>query len=403
TQARARATPAWPGGFVTSFPNLLLPFVIGEEAPPYPAAAEAKHPDQVDAEFGGGVATAHAGRDHVESRATVQHPSAPSEQEGVISAGNVRTITRQEWEGDALVTRAESITNDITILDQIRIGSVKVVAVARSSPSAAPTTDTSVSVSGVTVAGVPAVIDEDGISIAGQGDDDAILGGGGAVAEQAAAFLAELGHDVDIRLVGATETVEGAKATADATGLLISLTFEIISPTGDPLPGDDVVLSLANLAFEALPDDIPKPIPPGPNTIFRKYFTTVTIGRAMATSLATGSPAADDGTVDLGTLPPTDLPGAPGAPSASAPGSSEAGGSGPVDDVASPTGGDPGEGGTGEADPDAPARRAGPFGDPLLLGSTPADRLTAVVGVLLGLGGLLFGCARVLAGRVSDS
>lgn len=403
TRARARAASAWPGGFVTGFPGLIVPVLTGSEPPPYEGAAQARHPDTPDDSVGG-LATAHASRDHVESRATSQ-PSDASAQPGVIDLGSVTTWTRQHWEDDVLVSRAQTIITDIKIVEQIRIDSVKTTVVARSPAGGLGEASSDVTVSGVTVAGVPAVIDESGISIAGQGDDRAILGAGGAAASQAVAFLDELGQDVDIRLVGSSQDVNGSEARAEAGGLLISLTFEIISPTGDPLPGDGEVLTLANLVFDLMPDDVPKPIPPGPNTVFRKYFTTVALGKATARASTDSATFGSIG--DLGGLIDA------GSPSAPSPGPGDgAVGTSPERTLETPGGSDSSatSGSSDEvAAPDprgemaASGARKGSIGDPLLLAALPAERLETVLAIALLMGGLLFYCSRLLARRLADT
>jgi hypothetical protein len=403
TGARARAGPLWPGGFVTGFPNLLLPLVIGSEAPPYPGAAEAQHPDVPDASVAGGLASAHASRSHVESRATYQPSDVPAHQPGVIEVGSVTTLTRQHWEDDVLVSYAQALVTDITIVEQIRIDSVKVTAVARSSVGEVGEASTRVTVSGVSVAGVPAVIDQDGITISGQGDDRAILGGAGSVARQAVELLEELDQAVDIRLVGGAEDVDGGEARAEAAGLLISLTFEIGSPSGSPLPGDAEVLTLANLVYDLMPDDVPQPIPPGPNTVFRKYYTTVSIGQATARAFTDSFTFTGDGLGDLGGLSggATDLtPG--GRLGETGAGGVEVGR--PVDDISASV---PRAGEADVSDRRGPTSSDGSdrssVGDPLLLAALPAERLGTVVTIALLTGGLLFGCSRLLARRLIDA
>ncbi|HEX9681681.1 MAG TPA: hypothetical protein VGA13_01245 [Acidimicrobiales bacterium] len=399
TQARARAAPLWPGGFATGFPNLLLPFLIGTEAPPYPVAADAKHPDQPDAGLPGGIARAHAGRDFVEAAAT--YVDIESQGASFVDVGSIETLSHQEWDDGILTARAETLASDVRILNEIVIKSVETVAIARSNADGPIDAQTKVTLGEVTVAGVPAVIDEDGISLAGEGDDGAILGAAGPAARQASEFLAALGQDVQISLVGGHETVEDA-ATAQGAGLLITVTFELVSPTGSPLPGDQVVLTVADAVFSPFPDDLPKTVPPGPNVVFRNYFGTITIGNVFARTSA-GGVSFDfgdlvglfDGSLLDDPLPTADaglgsrslLSSSPvGVPPAASSPASRLSTALPESPSAAPT-----------TDAPLPTARSTPADvvDSFLFSEASADRVTSLYGIALLVTGVLFALTRL--------
>lgn len=282
--ARAVASALNPGTAFTQGPTLLCnEFADGCAPgfpPEYPLIAEADRSNP-DASTQAGEAQAHAGQDYVETRAgastLVNQGLGPLA--AVVSIGQVETVTSLTFseDGSTATSRAEARLSEVALLDGlIEIDGIEVVSISVTNGQDVVDQTTDTVVSGVTVAGNPATISEDGIVIAGQG------GGGQEFADaqqQLRDGLQEYG--ADLRLLGTNSDTDEESASGSARGLFLSFDVPLEGPA---LPG------------------APDPQLPDPNTVYRNYVGSVTLGLADSTAFVSTSGFDLGGLGDLGDL-----------------------------------------------------------------------------------------------------
>lgn len=390
--AAALVGSLYPGSSGTQGPALLCEFAgnCPEGFPPsYPLSAKASHPTDPDAATQDGAATAHAGLDFVETNASGSQALGPAlgPLSAVFSAGSVTAHTSQSFSDDASTVSAEAVATleDVSLFGgAVHIDQIQAISISQSAGQGAVARDNRVVVSGVTAAGQPAEITDEGVVITGEG------GGGEAVAQANQALqqaLEQFGGSV--RTLGTTEGGEDGTATGSARGLLIGFRTTVEGP---PLP------------------PAPDGFPIEPNSVYRDYYGTMTLGLADSLAFAntegfglsggdlgglgdagdggaaTGGDAGADGGADgLGTTPSGS---SDSGLSGSAPVSQPAGGNDPAassDDGASPEVAAPADGSVQAAATDEAA----------LLGDASAD-LTRRIYLGGGIAALLlFGLSRV--------
>jgi hypothetical protein len=168
----------------------------------------------------------------------------------IFSVDNAAARTSQRFEDGVFVVEAVATLEGISAaFGLIEIDSLVTRSISRAPVDKDPTSESSVTVTGVRVAGAPATIDSEGV---------------GGVTAPVAALLARLG--VTARLIGATNETDGNLTRGGADGLFIR-----------------VDLDLTNLRTGGL----------GGN-----YFATVQLGSAGSVASASGSLIVEDGDDD---------------------------------------------------------------------------------------------------------
>jgi hypothetical protein len=209
------ASIAWPGPTAANGGTLLAVLVPG--APPqasslnYPLRAESRTGETPATKTfdGPGFSLRSTSLPNlVESDAHVE--SATS---GLLSLGAVTTLSRTSTTDGGGLSEANSTTQDISIADVLKIQSVTSTATAKTTGDSG-TGDAKTIVSGVTVGGQPATIDEQGLHLADQNGTPI-----GAVANQIARqALSSAG--ITVTVTAPTKKIEGG--TVDTTaGVLV--------------------------------------------------------------------------------------------------------------------------------------------------------------------------------------
>jgi hypothetical protein len=213
------ASLAWPGPLVSNAGTLVL--VLQPSAPPqtseanYPVRAEARSgqdpPESTNDSVPGTSLRASATAEEVQAHASVQNAAG----EGVgFGPSSAHSVSRIGEEGGKV--ESNSLVEDIDIGGVIKIKSVASTAMALTDGEKADGEATTV-VTGMTVAGQPATVDENGFRLGEQGQPlNAIAN---QIAKQA---LAEGGFDIFVSTP--SKEVEGATAVVDSGALLITQT-----------------------------------------------------------------------------------------------------------------------------------------------------------------------------------
>ena len=273
--SEAQSAAVYPGNLVVQGPALFCTqvFTCPFTPPDYPLLADASYPRRDHAQaasdqpsVGSGplvvspstsVATAAADK-NTASTAT----GATSILAGTpvaITIGAASAATRVTSTATSVLTHVESTVSDINIAGLVHVGSVRAVDDITVGTSGKPVNAPHIVVSNVSVAGVPAVIDERGIHVAGQNGPTLTQ----RVAQQG----------IDLRTVGVQHTDSGSLARSEATGL--SLTFSV------PVSG-----------VPYIPNPLPSPFDavPGVNAN-GTYVGYVTLGAVGAVAGANAEPA----------------------------------------------------------------------------------------------------------------
>lgn len=372
--AEGRASSYYAGGGGSNAVSLLclagFPCSQFPGLPPeYPFSATAEWPSKPDASpqasgndagfipgLTPGTVKAHADRKYVETIASANgFSSVPG------SAQSATSTTRQEFVKGVLVVRAESVVKGISIGGGvIKIDEVRAVSVARADGKKLLGDESTVTVTGVTVAGQPGAIDDRGVHVAGQSDNALVKG-----ANDALKVLASQG--ITARVVGVSRTVDRAAGSLQATASGVQVSYSH-KASGIPTPPPGV------------PPD-PFPGVPNPN---RVYYGTMLLG-AAGTSIYADDTRFDDievPEVDNGVVPGFD------------PGPGTQGGSGTTPTISDPRTPVVDAGGVVRPQVRRPARAASArrvsFG---LLPKSVADRieLLYIAGMLTVLGALAGG------------
>jgi len=198
-----------------------------------------------------------------------------------ITATSSTATSELRSTASTLTSHVESVLTDVTIGGLVHVRSIRAVDDIGLSASGRPVDRPHVEVLGVTVAGVPAQIDDAGIHVAGHN--------GPSLTQQVAQ------QGIDIRTVGVQRTDSASVARSEATGLVV--TFSV------PVSG-----------LPYVPNPLPAPFDqvPGVNAN-GTYVGYVTLGAVGAVAGANAEPTfALGGDVPL-SLPPTTRTAAGGA------------------------------------------------------------------------------------------
>lgn len=264
--ADAGAASLYPGAGPLGVPALICILANGCPATPpdYPLYAEASYPTQQDAKatasadpqnagpayLAPSVVAAHADTDTV--RADAQAASAGVT--GVLDVDAVHVSTTQGFERATLVVRSTSVLKGIDIGGAVHIDQLRSVSIAKVDGGKLSTGDATTTLSGVTVQGQGATIDEHGIHIADKGDGGQAL----AAANDALKQLAASG--ISARLLPPDQKVRPGHVAAATSGLLVSFKHTV-----SDVPG--------------LPPCVDPNIPCGVS-VDRDYFGTISLGGA---------------------------------------------------------------------------------------------------------------------------
>ena len=302
----ALASFVYPGPLVADLGSALA--ASGQETgiPPYPVRAEAFFPS--------GPTEARQGEQGTEMVATTAFGDsrARSSFGGLDFApaafvGAARSASQSVIEGDQVVSRTRTAISDVVLFGGIiNIDSVITDIVATSNGTESASAG-GTKVSGVTVLGLPATIDEDGLKFDEPptedpsdnpvgGPIDGALGGAldpvrdglGGAAEPLNQLLDELGitgddalqqlfeqSGIDVRLLGPIETNDGGTVERTANGLSITVNYD-----GRNTPVLTELLSL--VPASALPPENLGPIPFSPQALFNLLKETHITGVALA-------------------------------------------------------------------------------------------------------------------------
>ena len=212
------ASVAWPGPLAANAGSLIL--VLNPSAPSqvnslnYPLRAEARTPQNPPTttydKVPGTTLTATAKADLVQSDASVQSSSGDPGTFGPTHVHSLTTLT----DGTG-VSEATSLVEDVAVAaGVVKIKSVASAASATTDGKAADGTSSTV-VSGLTIAGQPATVDESGLHIGSQNQPaNAVVN---QIAQQA---LSQSG--IGIVLSAPTKEIAGAMATVTAGSLIIT-------------------------------------------------------------------------------------------------------------------------------------------------------------------------------------
>ncbi len=317
----ALASFLFPGPLIADLDAALAASGQSTGIPPYPIRSESFYPS--------GPAEASQGEQGVEmvSSTSFADSRARSSYSGLSMdpaafVGGMTARSQSVIEGDQLVSRARSEVSNFSIAGGlIGIESIVTDIVAASNGSDGATAG-GTTVSGVTVLGLPATIDENGISfdepprepdpenpIGGAvggilgGAADPVAGALGGVAGPLNDLLDQVGaggdqalqqlfeqSGIEVKLIDPVESVEGGLATRSASGISITMNYD-----GQNTPVLSDLLGLIPVAD--LPSDNLGPIPFSPQAIVRLLEKVHTlqfaVGIADVTSSATPSFAFD--------------------------------------------------------------------------------------------------------------
>ena len=241
-----------------------------------------------------GEAQARATQTEVTTSSSMTSSSFLTGLPAALSTGSVQATTRQVVKDGVLATEARATLKDVVIAGVIRIASIETVATASNDGHGRMKKDGKATVSGVTAMGMPATIDEKGISINDQGDGGQLAGTlNKALQEQLAA------SGVSVRLVGVDTSATKNAVSVSAGGVL--MTYERkVNQQPDPT---DALRELVS----CIPADDPCLLGvPSPNAT---YFGSYMLGNAAVDDYAAPLP-----TFDLDSLFPGGLGGLPGKP-----------------------------------------------------------------------------------------
>jgi hypothetical protein len=244
--SEAQSASVFPGTLVVQGPALFCSqvFTCPATPPDYPLLADASYPrrstDRAPADqrpVGSGplvvapsTSTAAARADGNEAATSADSVSILAGTPVSISVGSSTATSRLTSTANGLVSHVESTVTDVDIANLVHVRSIRAVDDIGIVATGKLLDNPHIAVAGVTVAGVPAQIDENGIHVAGQT--------GPGLTQQ----LAQQG--VDVRTVGTQRNDTGSVARSEATGLVVTFSVPVSGvpyvPNPLPAPFDQV-------------------------------------------------------------------------------------------------------------------------------------------------------------------
>ncbi|HMC67803.1 MAG TPA: hypothetical protein VKJ07_01505, partial [Mycobacteriales bacterium] len=227
--SEAQAASVFPGTLVVQGPALFCAqvFTCPATPPDYPLLADASYPRRAHAEasadqkpLGQGplvvtpsASIASASGDGNSGQTAAGSVSILSGTPVALTAGASTASTRVTSTATSLVSHVESTVSDIDIAGLVHIRSIRSSDDITVSATGKPVDQPHVAITGVTVAGVPAQIDDKGVHVAGQN--------GPSLTQQVAQ------QGIDIRTVGAQRDDSAALARSQATGLIVTFSLPV--------------------------------------------------------------------------------------------------------------------------------------------------------------------------------
>lgn len=238
----ARAASYYPGEGPLAAPALACAAapVCGAVSPPdYPLIAQAEFPTKPEAKATAsgdeqavgpltatpGVVTAKASSTGAVARVTASGAGLSG-----LTANDVYSSSSQQLQGGALVVTSEVVLSGVDLGGPLHVDQVRSTSVVRVFPDRVSTGSARTTVSGATVAGLPATISASGVSVQGQGDG----GAAGAAAQTALDALKASG--VKARVLPPATLLTKGKAAASTGGLVVSLERDV-EGVNPPVPG----------------------------------------------------------------------------------------------------------------------------------------------------------------------
>jgi hypothetical protein len=244
--SESQAASVFPGNLVVQGPALFCSqvFTCPATPPDYPLLADASYPRRSHAQasadqqpVGSGpfvvtpassTATATGNGNNASTAAGAM--TVLSGTPVAISIGSSTATSRVTSTSTSLVTHVESLVSDIDVAGLVHVGSIRAVDDITVSATGKPIDIPHVTVTGVTVAGQRAQVDETGLHVAGHD--------GPTLTQRVAA------QGVDIRTVGATRDDTTSLARSEATGLVVTFSIPVSGlpyvPNPLPAPFDQV-------------------------------------------------------------------------------------------------------------------------------------------------------------------
>ena len=238
--SEAQAAPAYPGKLVVQGPGLLCSelFPCPAAPPAYPLLADASYPrnptDKAtlnQQQAGSGpfaltplTATAQAGQDGNTGTTSAASAAILAGTPVAVTVGSSRSTSSVGSTANALTVHVASVLHDIDVGGLVHISAVDAADDITVTSGKRPIDRPDITVSGVTVAGQAATIDDRGIHIAGQQ--------GPSLSQR----LARQG--ISIRTVGADRSDTATAGRSDATGLAVDFAVPVsgLPYIPNPLP-----------------------------------------------------------------------------------------------------------------------------------------------------------------------
>ena len=280
--SEAQAATVFPGNLVVQGPGLLCSqlFPCPFTPPDYPLLADASYPRSQHAQatanqsqLGSGPfvvtpagATAQAQANTNAGQTTAGRMALLTGTPVAVTVGSSSAATTLNSTGSALITHVESTVSDVSVAGLVHIASIATTDDVTMRPGAKPDDHPHITISGVTVAGQQATIDETGIHVAGAN--------GPALGRQLAA------QGVAIKTIGAAKTDAIGSARSDATGVEVDFSLPV---SGTPY--------------------IPNPLPPPFDAIPGINANGTYVGRVTLGAVGTAAATEVLPTFSLGTFP----------------------------------------------------------------------------------------------------
>ena len=318
---------AFPGPLVADLGAALAASGTETGIPPYPVRSEAFYPSgPTDVSEGDQGTEMTAITEFADSFARASFSGLDFAPAAFV--GSSSSISQSVIEGDQVVARSRTFVSDVTLFGGIMAIDSVVTDIVATSNGTESTSDGRTTVSGVTVLGLPATIDGDGVRFVDDPGDqpgdnpvggpvDSALGGAldpvqdglGEAADPLNQLFDELGiagddalqqlfeqSGIDVRLMDPIATSDGGTSQRTANGLSVTMNYD-----GSNTPVLTDLLSL--VPSSSLPADNLGPIPFSPQGMFNLLKETHITGIALApANVSTASTPAfvfDEAAVDI--------------------------------------------------------------------------------------------------------
>ena len=244
------SSPVYPGDTVAHLGTALSTFGLPPVVPNYPVLAESDFPPSpghgASVSFGTGglpVQVASGLSTSSESGATSIAHVTSTDVGGAFTTGTSDTTSAVDLRSYCVDASARATTSGIVVAGVVDIAGVTGYAAARSDGSAA-VPQAMLQVGKVTVAGLAAFIDRDGVHLAGQQP----VGAGVAAAAETTLRAALAATGTTIRVIDPVVTHAGGAATADSGAIEIT-TRQTLPGIGHPPQGTPPIPLVAELAY----------------------------------------------------------------------------------------------------------------------------------------------------------